>query len=329
MEARKRRRTASEVGGGRVGEGEGPVASTSAPLDSIAPLFADLRALCEERAKDAGPGVGGTSVEIFERRVEGAREGLMRCLKGALGDLDAARADGRHEEAGRIESDLSKVFGFLEKAVTKVGDELDVLSLAQREFMAGGAETAEGWRDLVSFARRLSYTTFAPANYVPGDPRWGVVGPFLQPVGSSTGFWHFSPPAPQKWHMDASVLYDDAIQSGKGAADTAAEAEKAAGDKGATTMDVDTSAEAEGRGQENGKEEEEARVAAGDAEGVGVSGAAGSGEKVPQEAPEGETKREAYNPVLSHMVDFVLNPDLEVANHVDFPSEDEASESSD
>ena len=59
MEARKRRRTASEVGGGRVGEGESPVASTSAPLDSIAPLFADLRALCEERAKDAGPGVGG------------------------------------------------------------------------------------------------------------------------------------------------------------------------------------------------------------------------------------------------------------------------------
>ena len=144
MEARKRRRTASEVGGGGVGEGRVPSLRHRHHWIPSPALRGPARALRGEGAKDAGPGVGGTSVEIFDRRVEGAREGLMRCLKEALGDLDAARADGRHEEAGRIESDLSKVFGFLEKAVTKVGDELDVLSLTQREFMAGGAETAEG-----------------------------------------------------------------------------------------------------------------------------------------------------------------------------------------
>ena len=58
---------------------------------------------------------------------------------------------------------------------------------------ADGATTAS---DVVDYARRISYTTFAPAGYEPGGPLHGIV-----------------PPAPQDEHFAASHLARHAAEA--------------------------------------------------------------------------------------------------------------------
>ena len=72
---------------------------------------------------------------------------------------------------------------------------------------ADGATTAS---DVVDYARRISYTTFAPAGYEPGGPLHGIV-----------------PPAPQDEHFAASHLARHAAEAEAREAARAARAEVA------------------------------------------------------------------------------------------------------
>ena len=81
---------------------------------------------------------------------------------------------------------------------------------------------------LLGLAHRLGYTTFAPPGFIPGDPRWGALGPHVAPLGTgqTTAFRFCTPPAPQAWHIGASLLYEcaedtSAAPLGAGAADGA------------------------------------------------------------------------------------------------------------
>ena len=109
---------------------------------------------------------------------------------------------------------LISIFDFLDPEISFLTYLLFPLNASSSSSSSSSSSAAaslagpDEWKNLVSYAHKLSFTTFCPPNYVPGDPRWGVVGPFIQPPGCATGFFHFSPPAPQKWHVDASVLYD-------------------------------------------------------------------------------------------------------------------------
>ncbi|QDZ20815.1 hypothetical protein HOP50_04g33360 [Chloropicon primus] len=309
----KRRRVESPGG-----EGSGGAPSTSGA--SASSDFADLVDLCKEKVGE-GEGGGSGSTGSFEQRVQGTRDRVVGSLQSALEGLKAAKGEGRREEADRIERDLALMFAHLEAVCKKSGDKLDLLKLSQKEFYRNRNRGPGSWKSLIAYAHRLAFTTFSPPNYVPGDPRWGVIGPFLQPVGNSTGFWHFSPPAPQKWHMDASVLHSEDIQSG-GVAKTPAKADDMAVDTPEAERNPpapkvrDPAAEGEGKvAEEVPKQATVGEAAKERTDKVSEKGA----EKVAQE----------YNPVLSHMVDFVLNPDLEVANHEDFVSDEEMSDSSD
>lgn len=132
----------------------------------------------------------------------------------------------------------------------------------------------------------MSFNTFAPANFIPGDSRWGVVGPFVQPVGSSTGFWHFSPPAPQKWHIDASVIYDYSSKSLLHGYNSKLRC---------LTVEIEEANDVKGE--------------------EGVQKLVTEEESTPQPKVEDREVKEPVkeyqkNTILSHMVDFVLNPDL-------------------
>jgi len=117
----------------------------------------------------------------------------------------------------------------LEEALGALGAKLeqhrDVWEGARGEEMGG---KGGGGGMLLGLAHRLGYTTFAPPGFIPGDPRWGALGPHVAPLGTgqTTAFRFCTPPAPQAWHIGASLLYEyaedvSAAPLGAGAADGA------------------------------------------------------------------------------------------------------------
>ena len=305
-------------------EGGGAGASTSSSQGrwigivdgQVRPCFSELAALCQGKVE----GGGGNEEGDFEPRVQDVRSRLSKGVRDLVEELDVRKAEGKRGEVAALESELGKVFRELQAFVRDSGTQLDGMKRKQLEFLRNETKGMQEWRQLLAFAHRLSFTTFAPPKYAPGDPRWGVVGPFMQPVGNSTGFWHFSPPAPQKWHMDASVLHNEAVQKEpKKEEDEEEAARKTKVESDLTPKPEPTAPLANGapKEAEAAKDEPLASAAAGEEEEV-------DGKRARPEEP----KTEAYNPALSNMVDFVLNPDLIV--HEDFVSDDEEmSESSD
>jgi len=314
---------ATAAGNGHGASGTGAAGGAEDEVRALREGFAELRRLLHDGKADWGP----------------VRERTLRILRALVERHGRSGTDG----GGDLDDFLKKVLGILQRGMDAAGEKLDLTD--QLSLLGKGTSGAEGWKDLVSYAHKLSFTTFAPPNFVAGDPRWGVVGPFVQPPGSSTGFWHFSPPAPQKWHLDASVLYDYQAQprqqlvaksegeAAAGAAPASPDQDKrgaatgAAAGAGREGQPVATTApEEKGEIEAGGKKpiaegESKAKVAAGPAEEQ-------EKKKEPSPAPPPtQQQQQNYNPLLSNMVDFVLNPDLEVADLDE--EEDEMSESSD
>ena len=63
--------------------------------------------------------------------------------------------------------------------------------------VAGGEQFV---RDIIAYAHKLSYTTFAPPGFVPGQ----------------TALRHFKPPAPQEFQLRSSLLHQFQSALGSG-----------------------------------------------------------------------------------------------------------------
>eukprot|EP00216_Chloropicon_sp_CCMP2111_P001656 CAMPEP_0198238686 /NCGR_PEP_ID=MMETSP1446-20131203/4286_1 /TAXON_ID=1461542 ORGANISM="Unidentified sp, Strain CCMP2111" /NCGR_SAMPLE_ID=MMETSP1446 /ASSEMBLY_ACC=CAM_ASM_001112 /LENGTH=742 /DNA_ID=CAMNT_0043921153 /DNA_START=352 /DNA_END=2578 /DNA_ORIENTATION=+ len=261
---------------------------------------------CFKRFERIGP--DDSDAEVGE-----IRSGIVQQLKVLAGyhlEMQAGCAAGEREMAlkSQLESTLRSLHEILHKSVKALGSRLDCMKIAQEAFLENKVEGKRGWKDVIAQAHKLSFNTFAPANYVPGDPRWGVIGPFIQPVGSATGFFHFSPPAPQKWHFDASLVHDFGYPAKEDASEKEAPEEEEAGSKGedaSTSEDKPAAVPVEPSKEQSVDKEEE-------------------------KSEEDASKPQSTKPstMLHHMVDFVLNPDLEVAQHEDYPSDDDAMSTS-
>ena len=205
-----------------------------------------------------------------------------------------------------------------------------------------GAEGGGGAEALLGLAHRLGYTTFAPPGFVPGDQRWGALGPHVPPLGSgqATCFQFCTPPAPQAWHIGASLLYEYAPE----VAPTTAEACEEGGVDGP---------KGEGRTWREGDQLPEGLppMPEGWQPGMPLPGTAeppaaeggGAPALVPRSGPEAETAAAAVAEVvpekapppetgglpdalrLPATMNFILNPDLEDAEEEE-SSEEESSD---
>lgn len=299
----KKRRKTTQSEFERQGEQGASTSKTSSSVDAIGLAegvneeLEVIQTCFRDLARFSSSGTATSS----ETQRAGSLESIRSKLGKSLRRLLEYNQQGRSGGDKRLDALLSDIFERLKACMTSLGEKIDLLKSLQLSFIKNHTQGPDEWKNLVSYAHKLSFTTFCPPNYVPGDPRWGVVGPFIQPPGCATGFFHFSPPAPQKWHVDASVLYDysynkSSERKSKSQEEAQEEAlEPAAGE----TKEPETKVAENGLDDQTGGEKMEVD------------------DKKIVEAP----KEKKY---LNSMVDFVLNPDL------DFISEsEEMSDSSD
>ena len=127
------------------------------------------------------------------------------CHHHALGIVDAARRGPRAPRAtrplaaltsGMSKSDAKLLAFAAELRDAAVGLQTAVDAARGMDHVSLPADGAVSASDVVDYARRISYTTFAPAGYAPGGPLHGIV-----------------PPAPQDEHFAASHLARHAAEA--------------------------------------------------------------------------------------------------------------------
>jgi hypothetical protein len=301
-------------------------AAVAAPLDSdhaagavlrdLRQCFEDLRDLCEASVGVEGRQQGQPPTDVERHCVEVASR-----LKESLEALIKRHKQTKDEGGERAQALIEKLFNKLQECMLTLGQKLDLMKRVQLDFLEDYSTTqtkpncSGGWKDLVSYSHKLAFTTFAPPNYIHGDPRWGTVGGQLG-VGQATGHIHNSAPYPQKWHVDASVLYDYSRDIA-----TPSEEKVEAGLK-IDGMDVDN------RKEEN--QQQQTAMKSEETEGNGKAGDKADSNAAATKEEDAKTNHDEKPPprqpqqTQNAWVDFVLNPELQ-----ELASEEEFSESSD
>ena len=191
------------------------------------------------------------------------------------------------------------------------------LSLGAEGGPATPASRRAAARALERVAHRLGFTSGAPPQFEPGDPRWSALGPQAPPLGSGlgTGQRFCTPPAPQAWHMAASILYRFAAEAAPAEAEEV-EAPAAASPEPAPAAPA-AGAWKEGDALPEGLPQMPADWKPGDA----LPGFERKAAPAPAPAAPGVKYSKAVN--------FILNPDLEQIDEEELSSSIEDDDSSD
>ena len=280
---------------------QGASASASASSSTLAVHGSALRDAAEAMRRALGDAAAGDA-DVDEVRLSALRDEAIAAVDALIrrrGELAAGPRPECGGDLAALDAALDRMRDGLATSLAAAGAALDRATLFQSEALVHGVASPSDCKHVLASAHKLSYSAAAPPGYRPGDPRWGAVGPYVHPTGSATGFTHFSPPAPQKWHSDASVLFDltapapaPSSQQGAGGAEGGVGAAEGAVDEEAGAFAVGV-----GSGRDGGEDPEQANGGALRAPAPAPAPADGDGGKVAEDG---------------FGLDMILNPDFEV-----------------